>query len=251
MRECLALASDRIEIDQVAVLRRIGSPKANGSNGLFDESLASARAFLAANARPQCVVDTVDLPTFSGLYDGEGKNDRDTPLEMIAERSQALSLFAVTLGQAITDTVAELFSKHDYLTATLLDTMASLAAEALVESLEERFAQRIVEHEGRSTPPAVLAYSPGYCGWHVSGQKALFSALKPEQIGISLGAGCMMRPLKSVSGVLVAGESEIHDFDPVFTCCSRCDTLECRERIAQISGPVSAKRNLKWTYSNE
>jgi hypothetical protein len=143
-----------------------------------------------------------------------------------------------------------LFSEHEYLTATLLDTMASLVTEGVVESLEGRFARRIAKHEGRSTPPAVLAHSPGYCGWHVSGQNALFSVLKPEQIGVSLGAGCMMRPLKSVTGVLIAGTPEIHDFDTFFTCCSRCDTLECRERIARIAGPVASKREFEWNCSN-
>ncbi len=251
MRECLELAPGVVDIDQAAVIQRLGSPNTSSANGLFLESFAVSEGLLTATARPRCVVQTVDPATFPRLYDGEGKNDRDTPLEMIIERSQALALFAVTSGQEITDTVAELFSEHDYLTATLLDTMASLLAESLVESLESRFARHIAGHGERSTLPAVLAYSPGYCGWHVSGQKALFSILKPEQIGVSLGTGCMMRPLKSVSGVLVAGLSEIHDFDTVYTCCSRCVTLECRERIDRVSGPVITKKEFEWTCSNE
>ncbi len=311
MRECLALAPEAIQVDLTAVAQRLGAPNGSCENGMFQESYAAAHGFLAATARPQCVVQTVDLAPFSELYDGEGKNDRDTPLEMIVERSQALALFAVTLGQKITDKVAELFAEHEYLTATLLDTMASLVTEGLVESLETRFARYVAEHGGRSTPPAVpartshqvsaaaadaqypaalshlgvlnvlsstpprpsdrrlhraqhldnlatkpgekcaLAYSPGYCGWHVSGQNALFSVLEPEQIGVSLGTGCMMRPLKSVSGVLVAGGPEIHDFDPAYTCCSGCDTLECRERIARITGPATAQREIEWTCSNE
>ncbi len=250
MRECLELRSDRAEFDPVAVIQRLGSPNGSCENGLFQKSFEAAHGFLAATAHPRCVVQTVDLATFSGLYDGDGRNDRDTPLEEVLVRSEALALFAVTLGQNITDKVTGLFSEHDYLTATLLDAMASLLAEELVESLEPRFARHIEERKRESTTPAVLAYCPGYCGWHVSGQKALFSVLKPEQIGMSLGAGCMMRPLKSVSGVLVAGVPEIHDFDTVYTCCSNCDILECRARIARITGPVCTEREFEWICSN-
>ena len=246
MRECLELAPDAIEVDQASVVQRLGSSRTNCENGLFQESFTAAQGFLAATARPRCVVQTVDLATFAGLYDGEGSNDRDTPLEVILERSEALALFVLTLGQTITDTIRRLFSEHDYLVAALLDGMASLVAENLVESLETRFGRHIAECEGKSTTPAVLAYSPGYCGWHVSGQRALFSVLKPNEIGVSLGAGCMMRPLKSVSGVLVAGEPEIHDFDPGYSCCSGCDTLECRARIARVTGPVCTKREVAW-----
>ena len=79
----------------------------------------------------------------------------------------------------------------------------------------------------------MLPYSPGYCGWHVSGQGRLFGALCPEEIGIRLNASFLMQPLKSVSGVLVAGAPEIHDFDDDFDFCAECTTRECRVRIAR------------------
>ncbi len=112
----------------------------------------------------------------------------------------------------------------------MLDAVASAAAERLVERLEHRFATAATG----GPRPAVLAYSPGYCGWHVSGQRALFGALDPAEIGITLNESCLMQPLKSVSGVLVAGRAEIHDFDDDFPCCSLCSTRECRNRIDRI-----------------
>ena len=52
----------------------------------------------------------------------------------------------------------------------------------------------------------VLGYSPGYCGWHVSGQRALFERLPPGGDRRSRSTtSFLMQPLKSVSGVLVAG----------------------------------------------
>ncbi len=43
-----------------------------------------------------------------------------------------------------------------------------------------------------------------------------------------------MQPLKSVSGVLAAGEAPIHDFDNDFDFCDTCTTYQCRQRIAAL-----------------
>jgi hypothetical protein len=82
----------------------------------------------------------------------------------------------------------------------------------------------------------VLPYSPGYCGWHISGQRALFRHLEPERIGITLNTSFLMQPLKSVSGVLVVGDPRIHEFDNDFDFCAECATLDCRARIGSVSG---------------
>jgi hypothetical protein len=90
--------------------------------------------------------------------------------------------------------------------------------------------------EGGRPESVALAYSPGYCGWHISGQKQLFAFLKPEQIGISLTKSCLMRPLKSVSGVVIVGHGSIHEFQDAYPFCERCRTHGCRDRIAVHAG---------------
>jgi hypothetical protein len=80
----------------------------------------------------------------------------------------------------------------------------------------------------------VLTYSPGYCGWHVSGQRALFRVLRPEEIGVTLNESCLMQPLKSVSGVMVAGAAAVHRFRPTYDFCDACATHECRTRMASV-----------------
>ena len=45
-----------------------------------------------------------------------------------------------------------------------------------------------------------------------------------------------MEPLKSVSGVLVAGAPDIHRFADEFTFCTACTTRACRARQARLSG---------------
>ncbi|MHC4266624.1 MAG: vitamin B12 dependent-methionine synthase activation domain-containing protein, partial [Planctomycetota bacterium] len=80
----------------------------------------------------------------------------------------------------------------------------------------------------------ILSYSPGYCGWDISGQKKLFEYLHPGKIGISLNNTYLMTPLKSVSGVLVAGKNEIHQFRPNYPFCKSCKTHSCLLRMKAL-----------------
>ena len=46
-----------------------------------------------------------------------------------------------------------------------------------------------------------------------------------------------MQPLKSVSGVIVAGPPEIHHFTNDYPFCTACTGKECRERIQAMPVP--------------
>ena len=69
------------------------------------------------------------------------------------------------------------------------------------------------------------------------------------QGGVTLNASCLMQPLKSVSGVLVAGERDIHDFVQDYDFCDVCTTHHCRLRITSLAagGAASeAKEEHRW-----
>src|SRR5450759_3682893 len=113
----------------------------------------------------------------------------------------------------------------------MLDSSAAAAADHLADLLGPRYVSMIA---GAASDWRVLAYSPGYCGWHVSGQRALFGFLRPEEIGITLNWSCLMQPLKSISGVLVVGPGHIHRFHPTYSFCERCQEKQCRDRMASV-----------------
>lgn len=208
------------------VLRSQGVPDAAEVDPQVEALLGSAKARLLELARPVAMLAEIGRGGFARVYRGRGLNGAWTPLEQIYPRAERLDLFAATLGQPLSDEIGRLFAGRDLAAAVMLDSTASCAAERLVERLEEQLAGE--------TERSVLSYSPGYCGWHVSGQEALFAALKPEQIGITLNNSFLMQPLKSVSGVMVAGHSDVHQFDDDFACCAECATRECRVRIARV-----------------
>jgi len=182
-------------------------------------------------SNPRGVWQEVTRDEFMDLYRGEGLNEPRTPLDRIVARAERLALFAVTLGQALDSCIERLFASDEPALAYLLDAVASERADHAASLLAARFAG-----VSPASSSSVLPYSPGYCGWHITGQRPLFERLRPERIGIGLNASCLMQPLKSVSGVLVGGPPGIHVFDDDFDFCEACRTHACRLRIDGLRG---------------
>jgi len=176
----------------------------------------------------------ISIEEFDAVYRGEGQNAPRTPLEGIFPDAHGLALFAVTVGEAVCSEIRRLFKTGDPALGYTLDTIASAGAEGLANAMARDYQDTVSRSNPNASHVRVLPYSPGYCGWHVSGQKKLFRILQPERIGISLNASALMKPLKSVSGVLVAADRESHDFDIEFNFCTDCAGQECRERIQSV-----------------
>jgi len=145
-----------------------------------------------------------------------------TPVAEIV-RAGARWAFVATIGAALERRVREIFEAHAFLEAVLLDAAGSLAAEALAAA---------VERECAGTRNATR-FSPGYCHWSMHGQRALFAALSPEEIGVTLLPSMLMSPLKSVSGVVVAAAEEALLVPK--EACGACDA-RCERRRARFSG---------------
>jgi hypothetical protein len=227
MREVVSCSPTEISPTIDDLYRNQGIPLGRAVSATVEDLARHALASLAELAVPAGVVEDCSLEVFQTIYPGEGLNDTTTPLGEIYPQAHRLALFAATLGEQLSTEIQRLFEIGDLASAVMLDGAASEAAERFVNVIEARFA-------GPGSSPsrtAVLAYSPGYCGWHVSGQKKLFDRLRPAECGITLNSSFLMSPLKSVSGVLVAGRPEIHEFTDDFECCSVCVTRECRGRI--------------------
>jgi hypothetical protein len=214
-----------------AVARAMGLPDARPPSPRTLRLVEEARRMFLRLAEPRAVVAEVTRDAFAGVFAGEGRNDAATPLGAIHSRAEALALFVATLGAPVTAAIAGLFARHEPALAYVLDTTASEAADTLAarvgRDVEARARHRgTVSHGARALP-----YSPGYCGWHVSGQAALFSALDPgPAIGVTLTDSFLMQPLKSVSGVVVVAPPEIHDAGTGFDCCPACSTRQCQDR---------------------
>jgi hypothetical protein len=187
------------------------------------------------SARPEGMMAEIQVAEFADIYNGEGQNAEDAPLRNIFPRAEGLALYALTMGAGISSKIESLFASNDFALGSILDTVTSLAADQAAGLCEAMYHEDLSVRGLTGPETRVLGYSPGYCGWHISGQKRLFQVLKPEGIGISLNDSFLMTPLKSITGLLVSATQEIHKFGPGFSFCSTCKTFSCRERLAELS----------------
>ncbi|MFQ5822943.1 MAG: vitamin B12 dependent-methionine synthase activation domain-containing protein [bacterium] len=250
-----------------AVLLNLGFSKGVTIKNKIQALLTKALDMFTISAQPIGLIGELSSKEFEIIFRGEGENSKETPLEHIFPQAESLALFALTMGREVSVKIEELFKNNDFALGSMLDSVASLAADKAVEVFEAYFhchcykpfdsAQNDEEislskranslsKQGDCLPNSsglamtatpdnwVLSYSPGYCGWHISGQKKLFQYLHPERIGISLNDSFLMSPLKSVTGVLVSGKKDIHFFESNYSFCRFCKTKSCRARMKRV-----------------
>ena len=232
MRHVMQLAAADVSPARAEIVAHLGMTDADPVSPRLDLLIERAMQIFYDRAAPAAVFHRVSHEEFGTVYDGGGWNASESPLEDIYPRADALALFAGTLGPAMDMAIGSLFKEGDPALGYVLDVTASSAADRLADVAAEQFLEGL--HQLPHAELRVLPYSPGYCGWHVSGQRTLFEHLKPADIGIALTPGCLMDPLKSVSGVLVAGRPAVHRFRPTYSFCDACTTRECRIRMASL-----------------
>ena len=171
-----------------AVLRSQGIPENVSPDkriiGLADKAIRIYKDL----ARPAAIIRKISIGEFDSVYRGEGNNESETPLADIYIKSSGLTLFAVTIGNNICEEIIRLFDDNDFALGAMLDSAASEGTENTAQALEDQYLDNLRAESKLADDTAVLRFSPGYCGWHISAQRKLFDILVPGKIGIELGA---------------------------------------------------------------
>jgi hypothetical protein len=212
--------------DEVFALLGMRGPGRHGA------AAVQALEALAGLVRPAGVVLDLPLEALGALL-REGGCPAASPVGRVLGRSARAALFAVTLGPAAEARVAELFKAGEEPEGLLLDAAASCAADRASRAAVERTLERW-GREGAAAGTAALGYSPGYCGWPVAGQRALFAALGPSEAGVALGDSCLMAPLKSVSGAALSGPPAIFEDPRDYPFCEGCQHPDCDQRTRSM-----------------
>jgi len=234
MREIVEIQTQKIIPPKDAILEAVGVPRSEKAGEKTEALLTEAVELYVNEAEPKGVYKDISIDRFASIYVGKGENEPETPLEGIYPKAEALALFAVTLGQPLSDKISTLFSAGDLALGYLLDAVASEGAELAADAVQEQYRSDLLASNRIEENTVLLRYSPGYCGWHMSGQENLFAYLQPAEIGITLNDSYLMIPLKSISGVIAAGERDIHLFKNNFPFCSQCAAKSCLDRFKQI-----------------
>jgi hypothetical protein len=214
------------------VLAAQGLPEADTLAPRLRRLLDDAMAAYVALVEPRAVLEECTAGEFAAVLAPLGIPGDDLVVGRVTPRAEALSLFVATVGEPVPARIGRLFDEGALAEGWMLDAVASAGADLLADRLSERLEGELAKRGSQGT--RVLPYSPGYCGWPTRGQRPLFDALRPEEIGVTLNDSCLMSPIKTVSGVLVAGPGAAHRFRPDFPFCDDCRTHECGRRMASV-----------------
>ncbi len=237
MGKIVDISIERIKPDSTAVFKTQGIPSGIAPTEQVKSLYNSAEELFLNLAAPIGIMVEISISEFGEIYQGKGMNEKDTPLEHIFPKAGNLALFAFTLGPEIGREIEEQSKTDGLALGYMLDAVASHSADKASEAAAEIFFNHLSSKGEANVLTRVLLYSPGYCGWHISGQQKLFEYLKPEEISIRLNESFLMVPLKSISGVLVAGNADIHKFKNNYPFCAQCKIRSCRERFKKLHSP--------------
>jgi hypothetical protein len=156
----------------------------------------------------------------------DGTSFASPKLSKTLKGCEELICFLGTIGHKVDRAVQDLLDENRLSEAYILDAMASLAAENMVERFHQDMKTRY-EEQGKHV---TLRFSPGYCDWPLVDQKKLFDLLDSDQLDIQLTDSCFMRPRKSVSGVFGVMHADGNGADHPYNPCLECQKRECPAR---------------------
>jgi hypothetical protein len=145
-----------------------------------------------------------------------------TRLAKTLKNAEEIVCFVGTIGTGVENEINRLLDKQKLAEAYILDAMASVAVENMIDRFQNLMEKRFSAEERAVT----LRFSPGYCDWPVTQQKKLFNIFNPKQLNVELLDSCLMKPRKSVSGVFGITPQESASYNP----CRDCPTRRCESR---------------------
>lgn len=134
-------------------------------------------------------------------------------------QAEKIVVFACTAGPGIREQYDQYTAEGEFLKAFFIDTLGTVAVEKATDKIHH-FIRHHFEKEGLH---GTNRYSPGYCGWSVREQHALWSFLPANYCGITLTDSACMQPIKSVSGIIGLGP---HARKNPYSC-SICELDHC------------------------
>jgi hypothetical protein len=138
------------------------------------------------------------------------------------DKAGLIAVFACTAGAEISRLAADYNKKGHTVHAYIADSLGSIVVEHAMDKIQEHLKSLMLDRGLKITN----RYSPGYCGWELKEQSKLFRLLPEHFCGIGLSDSMLMKPIKSVSGIIGIGENVVYD---QYTC-NYCRDINCLYR---------------------
>jgi hypothetical protein len=150
---------------------------------------------------------------------------RDLAGSKVFAHLDRMAFCVCTIGPALEAEVTRLAGAGELLRAVVLDSIGSVAAEAVADHIDAK----IGEESAREGLKTSCRASPGYGDWDVREQEAIFRLLPAERVGVRLGETFMMTPRKSISFAMhVAKNPERLRSE---NSCGNCGRTDCLYRL--------------------
>ncbi len=213
------LTVDRAGIVSVLGYRPDAMPEHFGE--MLDEALARASVL----CRPRAGYRLVPARRTEGRFDALTVGAHVFAVQKIVAgalgRAEQAAVFAATIGPAFEEWARSTMADDPAL-GFIADAVGSAVAEALADRLHDQVEAAMAARDWKITN----RYSPGYCGWSVAEQHALFGLLPEAFCGVTLGESALMHPVKSVSGIIGVGAAvKYTDY-----LCDVCNQRDCTYR---------------------
>jgi len=226
-----------VPVPEAEFLRLLGYPRGHQPDGRVHELMQWARAWFAAHGRPWMHGREVVLTVARGSVWLDGREFRSPQLleHLTASGATRVVLVAVSAGVEAEEEARRLWEAGRPDEYFFLEAYAS----AVVEQLIAAASGRLCEAAAREDLLAVPHLSPGYTGWEVAEQVALFDHITgggrhalPGPLEV-LSTG-MLRPKKSLLAVVglapATAGAAVASTTPV--PCERCACTPCAYRRA-------------------
>jgi hypothetical protein len=221
-------------VQKSQVVRALGYPEKKIPEH-FEEMIERILPQLPGRCAVRAGYRVLDIDKPDGRNDGISVGGRFFTTQKIVagqmKNAQKAAFFICTIGTAMEEWARQLASEGDTVMGHVVDTVATVAVEKAADALHDHLGKKMQRHGLRVTN----RYSPGYCGWPVSEQHALFSFFQVDFCGISLTESALMKPVKSVSGMIGIGPAVTY----TGYTCDRCGITDCtyrKFRAARESG---------------
>lgn len=133
------------------------------------------------------------------------------------------AVFLATAGKEIVQFAEDTFRSGNSLGGFILGAIGSRIAEGAVEAIVEHLRGCVLPGDALT-----LRYSPGFCGMNLDQQRLIFELVETSAVGVELLPSLLMKPIKSVSGILGVGPAE--EIEAYGSACDRCPLLDCNMR---------------------
>jgi 5-methyltetrahydrofolate--homocysteine methyltransferase len=110
--------------------------------------------------------------------------------------SEGVIAYCFTLGPALDEEISKM-QKSSIYEAFILDAIAS----TIISGIQDLFIKEVENFSEAKNMTITKRFSPGYAGWELQEQRALYELLGPEAIGVVLTEDYVLLPTKSVTGL--------------------------------------------------